>query len=80
MAGCEFVIHGARKADDMEFKGSVSKPVRLAPKEGGTVEVVFQVIVHPDATELGALSAFLGRNTKVTLRPVAQAAEPPVES
>lgn len=67
MAGCGFVVHGAKRVDDLEFEGTVSKPMRLTPKEGGTVEITFQVQVHPDAAELGALSSFLGRSTKVTV-------------
>lgn len=79
MVGCGFVVHGARKADDLEFVGDVSKPLRLAPKEGGTVEVTFQVQVLPSAEQLGSLSAFLGRATKVSVRPVEQASAPPAE-
>lgn len=79
LVGCAFVVHGARKADDLEFTGDVSKPLRLAAKEGGTVEVTFQVQVLPTTEQLGALSAFLGRSTKVTVRPIEQPSAPPSE-
>lgn len=72
MTACEFVVHGAKRADDMEFTGEIAKPLVLAPKEGGTVSVTLQVQIHPDAHDLGALSAFLGRSTKVSLRPLAE--------
>jgi len=79
MPSCGFVVHGLKKAEDLEFAGEVAKPMRLAPKEGGTVEITFQVQIHPDATDLGALSAFLGRSTKVSVRPIEQGAVPPAE-
>ena len=83
MAGCVLILHGAKKANDFGFKGAVSKPLRLDAKEGGTVTITFQVAVHPNEAELGALSSLLGRSTKVSLRPGAEpadAGEPELES
>lgn len=74
-----FVLHGARKADDLLFEGSVKKAWVLAPKEGGTVEVTVQVAVLPEPEELAKLGTFLKREVKISLRPVAQAAQPPLE-
>lgn len=76
----EFVLHGAKKADDLLFEGDVKKALRLACKEGGTVEVTLQVAVLPEPAELGKLSELLGRTVKVSLRPVEQPALPPIEA
>ena len=79
IAACEFTVHGAKRADDLAFTGEVAKPLVLSVKEGGTVSLTLQVQIRPDATELGALSSFLGRSTKVTLRPAEQPPAPPAE-
>lgn len=79
MGGLAFVIHGARKSEDLEFGGNIEKALVLDAKEGGTVALTFQVQIHPDARELGALSSFLGRSTKVSVRPAEQSSEPPKE-
>lgn len=76
----EFTLHGARKAEDLVFQGDVKKALRLACKEGGTVEVALQVAVLPAAEGIARLSELLGRSVKVSLVPVEQAALPPVES
>ena len=68
MKGCGFTLHGAKKADDLVFLADVTKSLRLQPKEGGTVAVTFQMQVRPSASEMGALSALLGRATKVTVK------------
>lgn len=80
VVGGEFVLHGAKKADDLLFEGDVKKSLRLACKEGGTVEVSLQVAVLPSPEELGKLSELLGRSVKVSIRPVEQPAQPPLES
>lgn len=77
-AGAEFVVHGAKKDQDLSFNGDVDKLV-LDLKEGGTVEVTFSVALHPSAAELADLSQFLGKPSKVSLRPVEQASQPPLE-
>lgn len=79
LEGAKFTLHGARKSDDLLFECQVKKPLVLACKEGGTVTVSLQVQITPDPAEMGALAAFLGRVTKVSLEPQAQPDTPPVE-
>lgn len=68
----ELVLHGARKAD-------VKKPLVLACKEGGTVELTFQAAVLPGTDQMGPLSELLGKSTKVSVRSVEQPSQPPLE-
>ena len=65
----KFTLHGAKKADDMVFEGSISKAISLDPKEGGTVEVTLQVQLNPEPGELAGLSSLLGKSAKISLAP-----------
>lgn len=78
MVAGEFVLHGAKKENDLSFECDV-KECTLACKEGGTVEVTFQAAVQPTPEESGQLAAFLGKDVKVSVRPVEQPAQPPLE-
>lgn len=69
MPNVVLTLHGAKKADDQTFEGKISKAIALDPKEGGTVEVSFQVQVNPTPEQMGPLSALLGHSTKVSVRP-----------
>jgi hypothetical protein len=75
-----FVLHGAKKADDLLFEGDIKKALKLSCKEGGTVEVTVQVAVLPEPDELAKLSTLLGRQVKVSVRPVEQPVQPPLEA
>lgn len=68
MKGATFVVHGAKKADDLSFEAEVGK-LRLECKEGGTVMVTFRASVLPTAEQSGALAALLGQEAKVSVRP-----------
>lgn len=67
--GAEFVLHGAKKAEDVVFGDAKVKKVSLAPKEGGTVELTFKAQANPGADGAGLLAAFLGRTVKVSVMP-----------
>ena len=73
-----FVIHGSRKAENIEFEADINK-LRLNCKEGGTVSITFRAQILPDPVQVGILTAFLGQPVTVSLTPAAQPAEPPVE-
>lgn len=60
------VIHGARKADDLDLEGGVDK-VRLECKDGGTVALTFRVKVLPTAQQSSALVGLLGKDVKVSV-------------
>jgi hypothetical protein len=79
MVGGRFVVHGVKKADDLEFEGDV-KEATLALKEGGTVELTLSCAVLPTPEQAGTLSGLLGQDARVSLSPVEQPAQPPLES
>ena len=70
-----FTVHGAKKADDMVFDGSIGKPLNLDSKQGGTVEVLMQVQVHPEPEQLAELGTMLGKTAKISVKP-GEAQEP----
>lgn len=74
MPKAAFIIHGKKKSDDLALEGDVGKLV-LTCKEGGTVSIAFKVAVLPTPEQLGALSALLGTEAKVSVRE-ADAADP----
>lgn len=78
VVGGKFTLHGAKKADDLEFECHV-KEATLSCKEGGTVELTFQAAVSPTPDESGQLAALLGKDVKVSVMPVEQPAQPPLE-
>lgn len=78
MVDGEIIMHGGKKADDLSFECDV-KEATLAPKEGGTVELTFQAAVLPTPEESGAIAALLGRDVKVSVKPVEQPHQPPLE-
>ena len=61
-------LHGAKKADDVLLVCEVNE-LRLAPKEGGTVEVTFRCQFIPEPEQVAAVGAMLGRQVKVSVRP-----------
>ena len=73
MKKATFVVHGAKKADDLAFEGTVDKLV-LDCKDGGTVAITFKAAVYPTAEESGRLAALLGQEHKVSVRPFSEAA------
>jgi hypothetical protein len=78
MVGGEITLHGPKKADDLTFECEV-KEATLASKEGGTVELTFQAAVLPTPEESGKIAAMLGKDVKVTVKPVEQPSQPPLE-
>ena len=78
LVAARFVLHGAKKADDLEFECDV-KEAQLAPKEGGTVELSFSAAVLPTPEDSGKLAALLGKDVRVTVEPVQQPEQPPLE-
>lgn len=74
IVGGRFVLHGAKKAEDLLFEADV-KELSLDPKEGGTVAVSFQAAVLPTSEELAKLGELLGHDVKVSLEPVDQPAQ-----
>ena len=73
MAKATFVVHGAKKADDLVFEATVNK-LLLDCKDGGTVAITFKAAVYPTAEESGRLAALLGQEHKVSVRPFSEAA------
>lgn len=78
VVGGKLTLHGAKKADDLEFECHV-KEATLSCKEGGTVELTFQAAVLPTTDEAGLLAGFLGKDVKVSIVPVEQPELPPTE-
>jgi hypothetical protein len=78
MSGASFIIHGGRKSDDIEFNATINN-LRLIPKQGGTVSIIFRAQVLPDPVEVGTLTGYLNQDIKVSVAAPAQPAEPPVE-
>lgn len=78
MVDGEITIHGATKAEDLAFECDI-KEATLACKEGGTIELTFQAAVLPTPEESGRLAALLGKEVKVSVRPVEQPSQPPLE-
>lgn len=66
MVDANFVIHGAKKADDIEFKAKI-KEVALDCKEGGTVAIMFKAQVLPEPDQAGLLPSLLGQKVKVSV-------------
>lgn len=78
VVGGKFTLHGAKKADDLDFECHV-KEAALSCKEGGTVEMTFSAAVLPTPDESGKLAAMLGKDVRVSVMPVAQPELPPTE-
>lgn len=78
LVGCAFTIHGAKKAEDLDFQADV-EGCTLALKEGGTVELTFQAAVHPEAQELARLGEFLAHEVKVSVVRVEMPAQVPLD-
>lgn len=76
MVDAKVVIHGHSKADNIDLSGDVNQ-VRLAPKEGGTVELTYRVQVLPTPEDSGRLAAVLGKKAKVSVAPAALSSMPP---
>ena len=68
MMGAAVTLHGAKKADDVLLACEVNE-LRLAPKEGGTVEITFRCQFIPEPEQVAAVGAMLGRQVKVSVRP-----------
>lgn len=64
-----FIIHGKKKAEDIEFEAGVDK-LSLACKEGGTVAISFRAAVLPTPEQTGFLSGLLGVDVKVSVREI----------
>jgi hypothetical protein len=62
-----FVVHGAKKAQDLEFEAKVHK-LLLDCKDGGTVSIQFQASLYPTAEESGQLAGMLGQEHKISVR------------
>lgn len=74
----KFVVHGVKKADDLEFECDV-KDATLSCKEGGTVELTFSAAVLPTPDQSGQLAGLLGKDVRVSVAAVEQPAQPPLE-
>lgn len=74
MASATIVIHGAKEEYDMELTADVNN-LKLEPKEGGTVSIVFRIQLLPTAGQSAALVGYLGKDVKMSVRP-AEHAEP----
>ena len=61
-----FVVHGAKKSEDLQLEGEVDK-VRIECKDGGTVALTFRVKVLPTPAQTGALSGLLGKDVRVSV-------------
>lgn len=75
MLGAKVVIHGHSKAENIDLEGDVNQ-IRLACKEGGTVELTYRVQVQPTPEDSGRLAAVLGRKVKVSVAPAALSSMP----
>lgn len=78
MKAAALVIHGGRKADNLDFTADINKLV-LSLKDGGTVSIKFRAQVLPDPGQVGQLSDVLGEDVKVSVKPLAQPQLAPVE-
>lgn len=79
LVAAKITLAGVSKADGlapMEFEADVNK-VRLALKEGGTVETTFRIQFLPEANQVGDAAAFLGKKAKITIEAVVQPDLPP---
>lgn len=79
LVAAKITLAGASKADalePMEFEADVNK-VRLALKEGGTVEAELRIQFLPDPGQVGEAAAFLGKKAKITIEAVLVADSPP---
>lgn len=63
----KFTIHGAKKADDIEFDAKIKK-IELDCKDGGTVEIMFKAQVLPDPEPAGKLPVMMGTEVRVSVR------------
>lgn len=79
MVGAKVVLHGSTKAGNMDLEGDVNS-IKLACKEGGTVELTYRVQVLPTAEESGQLASFLGKSVKVSVAPAPLADMPPAST
>lgn len=70
----DFVIHGAKKEDNIAFKAKIKK-ITLDCKQGGTVAVMFKAQVLPEPDQAGLLPVLLGNDIKVSVS--GGAMEPP---
>lgn len=70
--------HGAKKADDLVLGANVNE-IRLAPKEGGTVEVTMRAQTLPEPGMIARVVEFLGRSAKVSVVPDDSPDEAPLE-
>lgn len=75
----DLVLHGERKADNLEFTADINKLV-LNLKEGGTVNMTFRAQCLPDPVEVGKISELLGQMVKCSVTPSHQPPlDPPLE-
>ena len=79
MVGAKVVIHGHSKAENIDLDGDVNK-VKIACKEGGTVELTYRVQVLPTPEDSGRLAACLGKKVKVSVAPAPLSALPPTST
>lgn len=66
MVGARLILHGAKKVDDVEIVGEVNA-LKLAPKEGGTVAILFRCQTEPAPAQVAAVCALLGQQVKVSV-------------
>ena len=65
-AKIKFTIHGAKKADDLEFEAKIKK-ITLDCKYGGTVSVTFKASVLPEPDQAGRLPGLMGQDVKISV-------------
>lgn len=67
MTGATFIIHGHKKADNIEFADAKIKKIVCDCKQGGTVSITFKVQVLPEPEHAGKVDLLLGGDVKVSL-------------
>lgn len=67
MTGATFVIHGERKADNIEFSEVKIKKISCECKQGGTVSITFRAQVLPEPAHAGKVDLLLGGDVKVSV-------------
>jgi hypothetical protein len=70
LKGFDFRLHyGIGGKSDIKLSECEVDKFRFTPQDGGTVEVSFRVIVHPEAAQLGRMCELIQAEIEVSLTP-----------
>jgi hypothetical protein len=69
------ISEGMGLAEPLFVSDVMLKKFRFEPLEGGSVNITFNVICHPDADEIGQLCTLIQSDVAITLTPPAKQSE-----